>query len=161
MLRIIALVLLLLTAAAWPAAAEYPERPLTILTGYPPGGMVDITVRPLAEGLKKKFPEGRRHRGPAGRRRLAGGGRAGPGQARRLHRHPGAAFHAWSSTPLNELPYKTPDDYEAIINVVSFFSLLVVKPDAPWKTMQELIAASKASPGKLRVGTPGRAPPAT
>lgn len=58
MLRIISIALLLLTAAAWPAAAEYPERPLTILTGYPPGGMVDIVSRPLAEGLKKKFPKG-------------------------------------------------------------------------------------------------------
>jgi len=40
MLRIIAIVLLLL--AATQAAAQYPERPLTILTGYPAGGMVDI-----------------------------------------------------------------------------------------------------------------------
>jgi tripartite-type tricarboxylate transporter receptor subunit TctC len=56
---------------------------------------------------------------------------------------------------LNELPYKTPDDYEPIINVVSFYSLLAVKADAPWKTVQEFIAAGKASPGKLRVGSPG------
>jgi tripartite-type tricarboxylate transporter receptor subunit TctC len=56
---------------------------------------------------------------------------------------------------LNDLPYKTPDDYEPIINVVSFYSLLAVKADAPWKTVQEFVAAAKASPGKLRVGSPG------
>jgi tripartite-type tricarboxylate transporter receptor subunit TctC len=56
---------------------------------------------------------------------------------------------------LNDLPYKTPDDYEPIINVVSFYSLLTVKADAPWKTVQEFIAAGKANPGKLRVGSPG------
>ena len=37
-------VLLLLIAGIGPAAAEYPERPLTILTGYPAGGMVDIVA---------------------------------------------------------------------------------------------------------------------
>jgi tripartite-type tricarboxylate transporter receptor subunit TctC len=56
---------------------------------------------------------------------------------------------------LNDLPYKTPDDYEPIINVVSFYSLLAVKADAPWKTIQEFVSAAKANPGKLRVGTPG------
>jgi len=42
MLRIIAIVLLLLAATPRQAAAQYPERSLTILTGYPAGGMVDI-----------------------------------------------------------------------------------------------------------------------
>ena len=38
---------------------------------------------------------------------------------------------------------------------MSFYSLLTVRADAPWKTVQEFIAAAKASPGKLRVGSPG------
>ena len=42
MLRIVALVLVLLTTASLPAAAQqYPDRPITVLTGYPAGGMVD------------------------------------------------------------------------------------------------------------------------
>jgi tripartite-type tricarboxylate transporter receptor subunit TctC len=32
---------------------------------------------------------------------------------------------------------------------------VVVRPDAPWKTMQELLAHAKANPGKLNYGTPG------
>jgi tripartite-type tricarboxylate transporter receptor subunit TctC len=51
-------VLVLLIAGVGPAAAQYPERPLTILTGYPAGGMVDIVARALSEGLKKKYPKG-------------------------------------------------------------------------------------------------------
>ena len=58
MLRIISTALLFLTLTAWPVAAEYPERPLTILTGYPAGGMVDIVARALNEGIKSKFPKG-------------------------------------------------------------------------------------------------------
>lgn len=35
------------------------------------------------------------------------------------------------------------------------YTLLAVKADAPWKTVQEFMAAAKANPGKLRVGSPG------
>ncbi len=62
---------------------------------------------------------------------------------------------------LNDLPYKTPDDYEPIINVVSFYSLLVVKPDSPWKTIQDFIAAGKASPASCGSAPPAKGPPAT
>src|SRR4029077_3858557 len=56
---------------------------------------------------------------------------------------------------LSELRFRTPDDYEPIINVASHFPLLVVRPDARWKSVQELVADAKANPGKVRVGSPG------
>src|SRR5437660_10456128 len=43
---------------ALPAAAQYPERPVTLLAGYPPGGLVDIVSRLVAEGMKPRFPRG-------------------------------------------------------------------------------------------------------
>ena len=155
MLRIISITLLLLTAAPWPAAAEYPERQLTILTGYPPGGMIDIVSRALSEGMKKKFPKG-----IAIVTRPGAGGSLAVAELVQAKPDGYTVIHAPLSTlvihpQLNDLPYKTPDDYEPIINVVSFYSLLVVKADAPWMTIQEFIAAGKTSPGKLRVGTPG------
>jgi tripartite-type tricarboxylate transporter receptor subunit TctC len=155
MLRIIAIALLLLAASAWPAAAEYPERPLTILTGYPPGGMVDIVSRALAEGLKKKFPKGVgivTRPGAGGSLAVAELVQAKPdGYTVILAPLSTLVIHP----QINDLPYKTPDDYEAIINVVSFYSLLVVIKESPWKTIQDLIATGKAHPGKLRVATPG------
>jgi tripartite-type tricarboxylate transporter receptor subunit TctC len=155
MLRIFALVLLLLTATVWPAAAQYPERPLTILTGYPPGGMVDIVSRALSEGMKKKYPKG-----IGIVTRPGGGGSLAVAELVQAKPDGYNLILAPLSTlvihpQINDLPYKTPDDYEPIINVVSFYSLLVVKPDSPWKTIQDLLAAAKASPNKLRVGSPG------
>jgi tripartite-type tricarboxylate transporter receptor subunit TctC len=155
MLRIIAFVLLLLTAPAWPATAEYPERPLTILTGYPPGGMVDIVSRALSEGLKKKFTKG-----VAIVTRPGAGGSLAVAELVQAKPDGYTVILAPLSTlvihpQLNDLPYKTPDDYAPIINVVSFYSLLAVKADAPWKTIQEFVNAARASPGKLRVGSPG------
>jgi putative tricarboxylic transport membrane protein len=149
------LIALLLTIVTAPAAADYPERPLTILTGYPAGGMVDIVARAISEGLKKKFP-----RGIAIVTRPGAGGSLAVAELVQAKPDGHTVILAPLSTlvihpQLNDLPYKTPDDYEAIVNVVSFYSLLAVKADAPWKTIQEFIGAAKANPGKLRVGSPG------
>ena len=154
MLRL-ALASLLLIALVTPAAAEYPERPLTILTGYPAGGMVDIVARALSEEMKKKFPKG-----IGIVTRPGGGGSLAVAELVQAKPDGHTLILAPLSTlvihpQLNDLSYKTPDNYEPIINVVSFYSLLTVRVDAPWKTVQEFIAAAKASPGKLRVGSPG------
>src|SRR2546423_15346860 len=54
----IRIALLGLLAFSLPAAAQYPERPVTLLAGYPPGGLVDVVARLVAEGMKAKFPRG-------------------------------------------------------------------------------------------------------
>jgi tripartite-type tricarboxylate transporter receptor subunit TctC len=147
--------LVVLIAGLGPAAAQYPERPITILTGYPAGGMVDIVARALSEGLKRKYPKGVgivTRPGAGGSLAVAELVQAKPdGYTVILAPLSTLVIHP----QLNDLPYKTPDDYEAIINVVSFYSLLAVRADAPWKTIQEFVGAAKASPGKLRMGSPG------
>ena len=137
------------------AAADYPERALTIVAAYPAGGMVDIVARPLAEGMKKKFP-----RGVAVLNRPGGGGSVGMAEVAQAKPDGYTVILAPVSTlvihpQLNELPYKTPDDYQPIINTIAFYPLLVVREEAPWKTVQELVGHAKANPGKLRVGSPG------
>ena len=138
-----------------PAAAEYPERALTIVVAYPAGGMVDIVARPMADSMKKTFTKG-----VAVLNRPGGGGSVGMAEVAQAKPDGYTVILAPNSTlvihpQLNELPYKTPDDYEPILNTITFYTLLTVKADAPWKTMQEFMAAAKANPGKVRVGTPG------
>jgi tripartite-type tricarboxylate transporter receptor subunit TctC len=146
---------LVILALAVPAAAEYPDRPVTLLVGYPAGGMVDIVSRPLVEIMKKKFP-----RGIAILNRPGAGGSISVAELVQAKPDGYTLIHAPLSTlvihpQINDLPYKTPDDYEPILNTISFYGLLVTKADSPWKTVQEFVGAAKASPGKLRVGTPG------
>ena len=117
--------------------------------------MVVITARALSEGIKKKYPKG-----VAIVSRPGGGGSLALAELVQTKPDGYTIILAPLSTmvihpQINDLPYKTPDDYEPIINVVAFSSLLVVKPDSPWKTIQEFIGAARANPGKFRVGSPG------
>jgi tripartite-type tricarboxylate transporter receptor subunit TctC len=146
---------LLVLAATMPAVAEYPDRPVTAVVGYPAGGLADVTLRALGEGMKKKFPKGL-----AVVNRPGAGGSIGASEVIRAK----ADGYMLGITPISnlviqpqamDLPYRTPDDYIPVINLVSWYPLLAVKADAPWKTVAEFIAAAKASPGKLRVGSPG------
>jgi tripartite-type tricarboxylate transporter receptor subunit TctC len=157
MRSIVLLVTLALSVAfaALPAAAQYPDRPVTCIVGYPAGGLADVVARALLEGMKKKFPKG-----IAVVSRQGAGGSIGAAEA--IGAKPdGSVFgllpisNLVIQPQLNDLPYKTPDDYIPFINLVSWNPLLVVRSEAPWKTVQEFIAAAKASPGKLRVGSPG------
>src|SRR5437773_761675 len=50
--------LALFALAALPCAAQYPERNVTFLANFPPGGLVDTVTRVIAEGMKPKFPHG-------------------------------------------------------------------------------------------------------
>ena len=154
MIRIATIVFLFLVISL-PAAAQYAERPLTILSGYPAGGMVDIVARLLAEGMKGKFPKGVLVANRTG----AGGAVAAAEVA--TGKPDGTTIVL---TPLStlviqpqilDLRFKTPDDYEPVINVVSYYPLLVVQTDARWKNVREFIAEAKSNPGKMRVGSPG------
>src|SRR5438309_2108129 len=56
MVRVV--VFALFALAALPCAAQYPDRNLTFLANFPPGGLVDIVTRVVADGMKHKFPHG-------------------------------------------------------------------------------------------------------
>jgi tripartite-type tricarboxylate transporter receptor subunit TctC len=155
MIRIV-LSVLLAFGAAQPCFAQYPDRPLAMLAGFPAGGTVDIVARVLADAMKPRFPKGVVVVNKPG----AGGAVA---VAETVQARPDG--YTIVLTPISSLVigpqlnpalnYKTPDDYDPIINTVSYYPLLVVRADAPWKTIQEFVADGKANPGKLRVGTPG------
>src|ERR671922_2186707 len=128
----LALSLVLALCVTTPAVADYPERALTIVAAYPAGGMVDIVARPMAESMKKKFPKG-----VAVLNRPGGGGSVGLAEVVQAKPDGYTIILAPNSTlvihpQLNDLPYKTPDDYELIMGTVSFYVLLAVRADSPY-----------------------------
>ena len=154
MIRRIALAVVAL-AGTLPALAQYPDRPLNLIAGYPAGGMLDIVARAVAEGMKKRYPAAV----VVVNRPGAGGG---VGVAETVRAKPDG--YTIILTPLSALvivpqvsdvAYKTPDDYEPFINVVSYYPMLAVRTESPLKAGPDFVAEAKANPGKLRVGSPG------
>lgn len=149
--------ILALLAFPFAAHAQYPDRPVTLLIGFPAGGMVDLVARALAEGSKERFPKGIVVVVKAG----AGGAIAAGETARAapdgytVNLSPLSALVV--QPQIHKLAFRTPDDYAPVINVVSFHSMLVVRQDAPWRTPHDVLRDAKARPGAIRVGTPGEA----
>jgi tripartite-type tricarboxylate transporter receptor subunit TctC len=148
-------ILAVLLAFAFPVAAQYPERPVTMLTGYPAGGLVDVVARLLAEGMKPKFPRGlvvQIKPGAAGSVAVTELVRSQPdGYTFILTPHSALVIAA----QLQDLAYKTPDDYLPFINLVSYYPMIAVRTESPYKSAQDLVADAKAKPGEVRVGSPG------
>jgi tripartite-type tricarboxylate transporter receptor subunit TctC len=155
MIRMTVVALLMLLCPLHVAAQQYPDRAVTLLSGYPAGGLVDIVARFLAEGMKGKFPKGLvvLNRSGAGGSVAAQEVATGKPDGYTIVLTPLSTLVI--QPQISELRFKTPDDYEPIVNVVSYYPLLVVRPDAPWKSASDFIAEAKANPGKMRVGTPG------
>lgn len=152
MIRVLAALFALVSL---PVAAQYPDRPVTLLAGYPPGGLVDVVTRQLAEGMKGRFPKGLavvNRPGAAGAVAVAEVTRATPdGYTIALTPHSALVIAA----QLQNLAYKTPDDYDPFINVVSYYPMIAVRAESPYRNLQDLINDAKANPGKIRVGSPG------
>ncbi len=155
MIRMLTTAALALLVAA-PCAAQYPDRPVTMIAGFPAGGTVDIVARVLVEGMKPRFPKG-----------IVVVNKPGAGGAVAVAETVQARADGYTIvlTPQSslvippqqnrQLAYKTPDDYDPVINVISYYPLLVVRTDAPWKSIRDFVADAKANPGKMRIGTPG------
>jgi tripartite-type tricarboxylate transporter receptor subunit TctC len=149
------LALVLLLSLALPAAAQYPSRPVTMLAGYPAGGLVDIVARQVAEGMRAKFPQGLvvvNRPGAAGSVAVAEMARSQPdGYTIVLTPHSALVIAA----QINNLAYKTPEDYDPFINLVAYYPLIAVRSESKYRTIQELLADAKDHPGMIRVGSPG------
>lgn len=156
--RSLVLLVLLASSPGWggaAVAAAYPERPVTLICPFPAGGAMDIVARTLSEAMKRHFPKP-----------LVVVNRAGAagtiGNSEVVQAKPDGYTIGISAVAVltvqphrTDLPYKTPDDYEPIVKLVTLPIVFAVKADSPWKSMREVLDAAKASPGKLRVGSPG------
>lgn len=138
------------------SAAGFPDRPITLICPWAPGGPTDAVVRALADATGRAL----------GNKRVVIENKGGAGGAL------GGQFLAQSAKPdgytlsqiplgVFRLPYLTKTtfnpvtDLTYIIGVAGYNFGLVVRTDSPWKTWQEFIAAAKAKPNTMRYGSPG------
>jgi tripartite-type tricarboxylate transporter receptor subunit TctC len=135
-------------------AADFPTKPVTFVIPYPAGGSTDVTGRVLVDAAKKHLSQPIICENKSG-----GGGTVGPALV--LSKLPdgytvgvssGAVTIAWHMGKLNFNPL---DDPTYIIRYTAYVFGMVVRADAPWKTIQEFVKYAKENPGKINYGTPG------
>jgi tripartite-type tricarboxylate transporter receptor subunit TctC len=145
------LILLSLTSAA-PAQEPYPSRPVTIVSPYPPGGAADLTARPFAPALERILKQ------PVVVLNKPGGGGAVGTQAVSVAKPDGytimiTVFSISTIPEADRVAGRTPtftrDQFVPIARLNADPTLLVVPPDAPWKTVKDLVDDAKKRPNEI------------
>jgi len=154
--------LVVLAAIAAPVSAQapakspgqaYPTKPIRFLVPFGPGGVGDITARVAAQKLSASLGQ----QVIIDNRPGAGGivaselvAKAEPdGYTMLLLNN----AHAISMSLFKSLPYDTLRDFAPVSSLATFSIVLLVNPDSPVKSVKDLIASARSSPGKLNVGT--------
>ena len=149
------LVLLALVAPqgrAW-AQTNYPGKPVRIVLPFAAGGVADSTARVIAERLGARL---------GGRFYIENQpGAGGIAAARTVIGSPPDGHTlallsngtAISVSLFNKLPYDPLKDFAPISSLGYFDFIFATSADSPFKTLADFIAAAKAKPGALNVGT--------
>ena len=136
-------------------AADYPNRVVTLVVPYPPGGGVDAMARVVAAKLSDALQPAGDRRQPRRRRRHARHPLRRPCRARRLyaaarpHRH-----DLDQSQPLHPRRLRSAQGFRARSGLVASMpvALLAIRRFRP-RSIADVIALAKQQPGKLNVGT--------
>src|SRR3989454_1002313 len=154
-----AMIALMQACAAAPALCQqYPTKPIRFIVSFPPGGTVDITARimqpKLSEGLGQPIVID--NRGGAG-------GAVGTEAVARSAPDGYTFLFTLSSHTINPMLYKLSYDVERdfapVSLLVSVPQLIAAHPNAPAKTLSELVAAARARPGFYAYASPGSGTP--
>jgi tripartite-type tricarboxylate transporter receptor subunit TctC len=147
--------LLALLACGTAFAQGYPTKPVRLIVAYPPGGSSDLMARVYGAKLAEQW----------GQQVIIESkpGAAGSIGTEYTARQPadGYTFMLGNSGPvainplLSKVPYNTEKDFIPVSLVSQGPNVLVVRTDAAFKSLADIIAFAKANPGKLNYGTSG------
>jgi tripartite-type tricarboxylate transporter receptor subunit TctC len=151
-----ALLLVFAALAALPVpAAAYPTKTITLVVPFRAGSAPDTTFRILAELAEKDLGQ-----------KIVVLNRPGPGgtigTSEVVQAAPDGYTIGMSAVAvvvlqplLQDLPYKGPDDMALIAQTNAAPTAMAVKADAPWRTLDQLLADAKKRPGQISVGLGG------
>ncbi len=140
---------------ALPAAAQdFPAKPITLVVPFGPGSGTDQLARVLAQALgdQAKVPVVVDNKaGASGFLAAQYVAKAAPDGYTLLVTT--NTTHAANEHLFKKLPYDPVKDFTPVALLSKGHMLLVVKPDSPYKTVGDLIAAARKAPGKLNFGS--------
>jgi tripartite-type tricarboxylate transporter receptor subunit TctC len=157
----LALCLALGAAVVTPARAQgFPSKPLVVISPFPPGGLNDTSARAVARSLQDGYSR------PAVVENRPGGGTMIA--LEHLSRQPadGHTMLIAGDTNMAVMPhlaknltFSLENDFSPVTLLVVAPAVLLVRPGLNVNSVQDLVSAAKAAPGKLSFGSAGNATP--
>jgi tripartite-type tricarboxylate transporter receptor subunit TctC len=158
MTRLGAALALACAALAAQAQSAWPEKAITMIVPFPPGGVADTVARPVAEALSRELKQ------PVVVENRAGaGGATGIGVVARAPADGYTVLMGLSSISilpeadriLDRKPAYALNQFKPIARFTADPTVFVVRADAPWKSLAEFLADAKKNPGKYNFGSSG------
>jgi len=140
------------------AQAGWPDKPITMVVPFPPGGVADTVARPVAEALSRELKQ------PVVIENKAGaGGAVGMGHAARAPADGYTILMTLSSISilpeadklLGRKPAYQLDQFKPIARFTADPTVFVVRADAPWHTLKEFVEDARRKPGAYNYGSSG------
>ena len=145
-------------AAIAGAQEAYPSKPISLVVPFPPGGVADIVARPVADAMSRFLNQAVVIENKAG----AGGG-IGMGFVAKAKPDGYTLLLALSSISIipeadkvtGRPPMYQLDQFTPIARFTADPTVLAVRSESPWKTVQEFVADAKKRPGAITYGSSG------
>lgn len=138
------------------AQADYPNKPITLIIPFPPGGITDIAGREVAQNLTKYLKQ------PVVIENRAGAGGNIGTQALARAKPDGYTLGIMTVSAMSIAPHVTKNlgfdpkkDFTPITNVVRTDGAIVANVNTPFNTVQEFVRYAKANPGKVNYASVG------
>ena len=140
------------------AQSAWPDKPITMIVPFPPGGVADTVARPVAEALGRELKTT-----VVVENRAGAGGATGIGAVARAPADGYTVLMGLSSISilpeadviLGRKPAFALKDFKPIARFTADPTVLVVRAEAPWKTLAEFVADAKAKPAVYNYGSSG------
>ncbi|MCM0036614.1 MAG: tripartite tricarboxylate transporter substrate binding protein [Burkholderiaceae bacterium] len=138
------------------AQADYPNRTITLVVPFPPGGITDIAGREVAKNLTKYL-----NQPVVVENKVGAGGNIGTQYVARS-KPDGYTLGLLTVSAMSIAPHVTKNlgfnpskDFTPLTNVITTDGAIVANVAAPYNTVQELIAYAKANPSKVNYASVG------
>jgi len=150
----------LLLSSAFSAIAQgsWPTRSITMIVPFPPGGLADLVARPVAEAMSRELGQ------PVVIENKAGAG-GGIGMSLAAKSKPDGYTMVMALSSLTVLPEadvvlgRTPmfglNDLRPVARYTADPTVLAVRAESPWKSVQEFVDDARKRPGAINYGSSG------
>lgn len=156
MKRLLAAAIAAIVASGAAAQDDYPNRAITILVPFAPGGVVDLASRTIGEGLSRRLGQEvivENRAGGSGFIAATAAAQADPdgytlfmGEAGTLTINPSL---------FEDTPYDAEADFTTVSTITDTPLILVANKNADFKTFEDFLAAARAEPGRITYSSAG------